>query len=153
MDAMNAQKEPLLTKTPTPARNNTTYDSRFSSVKNKTGEIWVATNMVQGDCFALQVMGDGMMDENIHDGDFVIVRRQPIAASGDIIISTLKNETTIRKLYISRNIIELRPANATRRPTVVKQNDDLRIWGKVVGVCRREADSQTASAQLPSEDL
>lgn len=95
---------------------------------------------VQGTCFALQVKGDGMVDEGIRDGDFVVVRQQPIAESGDIVIALINNETIIRQLHISGNVIELRPANATRQITPVNQEDDLRILGKVVTV-RRMATS------------
>ena len=133
---MNTQNSMLSGEYSTPV-NQEPAGFPFLSIENKLGEIWVEASAIQGDCFAVQVTGDGMMDANIHDGDLVIVRRQPIAASNDIIVATLKNETIIRRLYISGNVIELRPANATRRPTSVNQGDDLRIWGKVIRVCRR----------------
>lgn len=104
------------------------------AVENRIGEVWVESSMVRGTCFALQVKGDSMVDANIHEGDFVIVRRQPIAENGEIVVALLGDEATVKRLYISNTSIELRPANAAYRPIRIGQEDELKILGKVLAV-------------------
>jgi repressor LexA len=104
------------------------------AAENRMGEIWVETSVVRGSCFALQVKGDSMVDADIQEGDFVIVRRQPIAENGEIVVALLGDEATVKRLYISGSLIELRPANPAYRPIRVRQEDELRILGKVLAV-------------------
>ena len=102
--------------------------------ENRIGEIWVEAHVIRGNCFALQVKGDSMVEANISEGDFVIVRQQPIAENGEIVVALLGDEATVKRLYISDTAIELRPANPAYRPIRIEQGDDLRILGKVVAV-------------------
>ena len=104
------------------------------AAENRMGEIWVETSVVRGSCFALQVKGDSMVEADIQEGDFVIVRRQPIAENGEIVVALLGDEATVKRLYISDSLIELRPANPAYRPIRVRQEDELRILGKVLAV-------------------
>lgn len=94
--------------------------------------------------FALRVRGDSMRDVGIMDGDLVIVRRQPTASSGSIVVALIGDETTIKTLYISnghgegeagRGRIELRPENADYQP-IVPDPDEVTILGKVIEVRR-----------------
>ena len=87
-----------------------------------------------GRCFALEVKGDSMIDAGINDGDFVVVRQQPIAESGDIVVVLIGDEGTVKRLYIRDNMIELRPENPKYHPISIGPGDDLRIMGKVVAV-------------------
>lgn len=104
------------------------------AVENRIGDIWVEAHVVRGTCFALQVKGDSMVEANINEGDFVIVRQQPIAENGEIVVALLGDEATVKRLYISDTSIELRPANPAYRPIRVDQGDELRILGKVLAV-------------------
>ena len=108
--------------------------SPILAVENRLGEIWVESNLVRGSCFALRVQGDSMVGANINDGDFVIVRRQPIAENGEIVVALLGDEATVKRLFISDTSIELRPANPAYRPIRIGQDDDLKILGKVLAV-------------------
>ncbi len=88
-----------------------------------------------GECFVLQVTGDSMEDDGILDGDFVVVRRQPVAQNGDIVVALINNEATVKRYYRRKDHIELRPAHTGMAPIQVDRGD-LRIEGKVVGVMR-----------------
>jgi repressor LexA len=108
--------------------------------QNIVGEITVDSRLVRsGVHFALTVKGDSMHDAGIENGDIVIVRRQPISESGDIVVALLGNEATVKRLSIQEERIELRPENSSYTPIAVGPEDDMRIVGKVVGVSRRSS--------------
>ncbi|MBF0453671.1 MAG: transcriptional repressor LexA [Magnetococcales bacterium] len=102
--------------------------------ENRIGEILVESNVARGRCFALVVQGDSMIDAQINPGNLVIVRQQPLAENGEIVVAMLDGEATVKRLFISDDRIALRPANSNYRPIEVGQNDDLKILGKVVGI-------------------
>ena len=96
----------------------------------------VPPSMASNDeCFVLQVKGASMEEDGILDRDFVVVRKQPTAENGEIVVALINNEATVKRYYRRRNHIELRPAHAGMEPIRVKKGD-LRIEGKVVGVMR-----------------
>jgi len=105
--------------------------------ENIVGELLVEQNMVRGGRhFALEVHGDSMVRAGIASGDYVVVRQQPVAESGDVVVALLGDEATVKRLSISAERIELRPENPRYRPIVIGPDDDLRIQGKVVAVRR-----------------
>lgn len=84
--------------------------------------------------FALKVRGDSMIDEQIRDGDLVIVERRETARNGETVVALLDSgEATLKKFYREKGQIRLQPANPGFAPIYV---DDLRIQGVVVGVLR-----------------
>lgn len=89
----------------------------------------------QGDHFVLQVKGDSMEEDGILDKDFIVVRRQPSAESGETVVALINNEATVKKYYKRENHVELRPAHRGMEPIIVRDGD-LHIEGKVVGVLR-----------------
>ncbi len=89
------------------------------------------------DLFVLEVSGDSMIDDQIADGDFVIVRRQPTATKGQIVVAiTDENEATLKRWFPERSRIRLEPANKQMKPIYVK---NARVLGVVVGVVRKVA--------------
>jgi repressor LexA len=105
------------------------------AVENIVGELLVEQHIVgRGPCFALKVEGDSMIGAGIHDGDHVVVRQQPIAEHGDIVVALLGDEATVKRLHIAGERIELRPENSRLRPITIGPEDDLRIAGKVMAV-------------------
>ena len=87
------------------------------------------------DCFALQVRGDSMIDDQICDGDFVIAERREEAHDGQIIVALLDDgEATLKRYYRERGRIRLEPANATMQPIYASR---VQVLGVVVGVVRR----------------
>lgn len=87
-----------------------------------------------GDGFMLRVKGESMIEDGIHSGDYVIVRRQNVAENGDTIVALVEDEATVKRFYRDNGKIRLQPANQTMRPMIF---DSVEIVGKVVGLIRR----------------
>jgi repressor LexA len=76
-----------------------------------------------------------MIEDQIADGDFVIVRKQRNAHDGQIVVAqTDEGEATLKRFYLERNRIRLEPANSAMKPIYVK---NVKILGVVVGVVRQ----------------
>ncbi|MEU9778007.1 transcriptional repressor LexA [Streptomyces sp. NPDC047968] len=88
----------------------------------------------EGELFALEVVGDSMVDAAICSGDWVTVRRQPDAASGDIVAAMLDGEATVKRLKRDDGHVWLLPHNTAYAPIL---GDDATILGRVVAVMRR----------------
>jgi repressor LexA len=110
------------------------------AAENVVGELLVDARTARGRCFALEVQGDSMIDADIQDGDYVIVRQQQLAESGEIVVAMLKDEATVKRLRLTAEAIELRPENRRFSPIPIGPDDDLRILGKVVAIHRRDRD-------------
>ncbi|MCL2405519.1 MAG: transcriptional repressor LexA [Defluviitaleaceae bacterium] len=85
-------------------------------------------------CFMLHVKGDSMIDEGIFDGDLVLVRQQPIARDGDIVIALIDDSATVKTFFREGDQIRLDPANQDFLPIYTRECD---ILGKVIGLYRR----------------
>jgi repressor LexA len=107
------------------------------AAENVIGEVLVDSRTARGRCFALEVQGDSMIDADIQDGDYVIVRQQQLAESGEIVVAMLEGEATVKRLHLAGDAIELRPENQSLAPIRIGPDDDLRILGKVVAVHHR----------------
>lgn len=89
------------------------------------------------DTYVLRVKGDSMIDEQIRDGDYVIVEDRKTAQNGEMVIALLNGtEVTLKSLYRNGTTIQLQPANSAMQPITVKE-DTLQIQGVVVGVMRK----------------
>jgi repressor LexA len=85
--------------------------------------------------FVLQVNGESMIEDQIADGDFVVVQKQRTARKGQIVVAlTGEGEATLKRWFPEKNRIRLEPANSTMKPIFVK---DARVLGVVVGVVRK----------------
>lgn len=85
--------------------------------------------------FVLAVRGDSMIEDQIADGDFVVVRKQRTARKGQIVVAiTDEGEATLKRWFPEKNRICLKPANSAMKPIYVK---DARVLGVVVGVVRK----------------
>jgi repressor LexA len=91
-----------------------------------------------GGHYVLRVRGNSMIDEQIRDGDFVVVHERKAADNGEMVIALLNGAgATVKKLYRERDgRIRLQPANDTVAPMYVHERD-VAIQGIVVGVLRR----------------
>lgn len=104
-----------------------------------TETIFVPEDMVgKKDTYVLQVKGDSMIDEQIRDGDYVIVEDRRPARDGEMVIALLHGENvTLKKLYREGGgKVRLQPANSRMKPIFVDQ-DDVRVQGVVIGVLRK----------------
>jgi len=90
-----------------------------------------------GETFVLQVRGNSMIDEQIRDGDYIIVEKRFDARDGETVVALLDTgDATLKKFYREPDRIRLQPANPTMRPIYVDP-DGVRIQGVVIGVLRK----------------
>jgi len=109
------------------------------AVENIEGYINLDRSLVSsGDVFLLRVQGDSMIDAHIQDGDFALVKPQPNAENGEIVVALIEDEATIKRIFKKRDLIRLEPANPKMEPIVVKKGEKrVIIVGKVVGIFRK----------------
>ncbi len=89
-----------------------------------------------GQSFALRVRGDSMIDEQIRDGDTVIVESRSEARNGETVVALLRGEAaTLKKFFRRGRTVRLQPANAAMDEIVVPA-EDLEIRGVVCGLVR-----------------
>ncbi len=92
--------------------------------------------------YALRVVGSSMIDENINDGDVVLVRQQETAENGQKVVALINNhEATLKKFYRERGHIRLQPANKNMEPLIFRNGRDVSIQGIVLDVIREEVRS------------
>jgi len=90
-----------------------------------------------GQLFMVRVRGESMVDAGILDGDYVVVRQQPTAEAGDIVVAGIHGDEATVKTYLRRRgKVVLRPENPTM-PEMVFDPADIAIFGKVVTLLRR----------------
>jgi repressor LexA len=89
--------------------------------------------------FALRVKGQSMIEDGIHDGDYLFVRKTPSAQAGDIVVALIEDEATVKRYYPEGERIRFQPANATMSPIYVNKVDfrSTMLLGIVVGVYRK----------------
>jgi repressor LexA len=94
----------------------------------------------RGEHYVLRVTGDSMIDEQIRDGDYLVVRHRETAENGDMVVALVDQETaTVKKFYRERDgRVRLQPANEALDPMYFGP-DRVRIQGIVMGVMRRYA--------------
>ncbi len=103
--------------------------------ENITNTISLPTEIV-GDApsFLLSVRGDSMVEAGINDGDYVVVKEQPDALNGDIVVAIIDDGATVKRFFKETNHIRLQPENSSMEPILTR---DCTIAGKVVAVFRR----------------
>jgi len=85
--------------------------------------------------YVLQVRGESMIEDQIKDGDFVVIEQTDVARDGEIVVALLDNGmATLKRFFKEATRIRLQPANSTMQPIFVK---NVRIQGKVVGLVRK----------------
>ena len=87
--------------------------------------------------FALRVRGDSMIDEQIRDGDYLIVESRQTAENGQTVVALVDgSDTTVKRFYREANQIRLEPANPAYQP-IIKPAERVHIQGIVIGVIRK----------------
>lgn len=89
-----------------------------------------------GEHYVLEVVGDSMIEEGIHEGDLVIVSRRDQAESGEMVVALVDDEATLKRFYPEGETVRLQPANPTMEPLHVPARD-LKVQGIVVGLMRK----------------
>lgn len=104
--------------------------------EDRAGTVTVDSDLLRGcDAYALRVQGRSMVEAGILDGDYVIVRKQDTAETGDIVVAIIEDEATLKRFYPEGGRVRLEPANGQMKPIYVVQGE-FRIQGKVVAVHR-----------------
>lgn len=105
-----------------------------------------------GEFYALRVIGNSMLDENIKDGDIVLVKQQSIAENGQKVVALIDNyEATLKKFYKERGYIRLQPANKTIEPIIIKKDREIAIQGIVIDVIKNEEDLKAEEISTAKE--
>lgn len=103
-----------------------------------------------GNIFALRVVGDSMIDENINNGDVILVKEQSTAENGQKVVALIDNhEATLKKFYKERRQIRLQPANSSIKPIMIEPSQ-LLIQGVVVDIIKSKKEP---SKNLPNYTL
>jgi len=84
--------------------------------------------------FFLKVTGDSMVEAAILPGDLMIVDRSIPAVHGKIVIASINDELTVKRLYQKNGQIKLIPENKNYAPIIIENEAELKIWGVVTNV-------------------
>ena len=96
----------------------------------------VPANMVRKNTYALRVRGQSMIDDNIQEGDIIVIEKREYAHNGQTVVAMINGErVTLKKFYVEADGIRLQPANPDMPPIMLK-NQDVQILGIVTGVIR-----------------
>jgi repressor LexA len=107
----------------------------FHEAIEQSDRINFGTMFAKDDQFVLQVRGDSMIDAQIADGDFVVVRKQAVATNGQMVVAqTPDGEATLKYWFAESDRIRLQPANSNMQPIFTT---DAQVLGVIVGVVRR----------------
>jgi repressor LexA len=89
--------------------------------------------------FALRVKGESMIDDGILDGDYVFVRKQLHANSGEVVVVMIGEEATVKRYYPEGDSIRFQPVNSNMQLIVVRKRDfrSVNLLGVVIGIYRR----------------
>jgi repressor LexA len=109
--------------------------SLSTAVEDLEGYVPIEPRSGAAELFGLRVRGESMRDAGILPGDIVVVRRQPTASSGDIVVALVGEEATVKRLRIRRRRLELHPENPDFAP-IVPARDEVQILGKVIELRR-----------------
>lgn len=88
------------------------------------------------ECFILKVKGDSMINADINDGDYVIIRQQSFAQNNDIVAADLDGSATLKRLKIGKTAATLMPENEKYKPIPIN-DEGVRIIGTAVGVLKK----------------
>ena len=88
--------------------------------------------------YVVKVKGRSMIEGNIADGDFVVIRKGENCDNGDTVVAMVERAMTLKKFHRKKDHIRLEPMNASMEPILVDPaRQDVSILGKLVGVIRK----------------
>lgn len=106
------------------------------SEENIEGYCALDGSVVPEGAFLLRVQGDSMIGDHIQDNDLILVRPQPTAEDGAIVVAMVDGETTVKRLSQGVQGIQLIPSHPAMEPLLIREDVQLRIIGKVFAVLR-----------------
>lgn len=106
------------------------------SAQVELGSVLVSEEMCAGECFALRVVGNSMIEAGIFEGDHLIVQKTHRVKSGEIVVALLDGETTVKRYQEKNGQIQLVPENKSMKPISVT-TQRFQIQGRVISLQRR----------------
>src|SRR5690625_3543752 len=119
-----------------PLIGKVTAGEPITAIENVESYIPIPENITvsEDDIFALTIQGESMIEAGIYDSDIVIVRKQPSANNGDIVVAmTDEDEATVKRFFKEEGRYRLEPENSTMEPIILNH---VTILGKVIGLYR-----------------
>ena len=111
------------------------------AVENVEDTVRVDRSLVAAsqDVFGLRVVGESMIEDGIFSGDFVFVKRTPVAKKGDTVVAMIEGEATVKRYYPEKGKVRFQPANQNMEPIVMSREQSRQVdnLGVVVGVYRK----------------
>ncbi len=134
-ESENVSERPLVRKIPILGR--VAAGKPALAVEHMEGTLFLPAEWVKGrEAFLLKVKGDSM-SPFILPGDYVVVRSQPSAENGDVVVTLIGEEATVKRFFKKGTKIELKPDNEQWETIEIEEGSrDIRIVGKVTGVFR-----------------
>ena len=96
----------------------------------------VPPKYMKPDNYVLKVNGNSMIDDQIRDGDYVIIKKTETAHNGETVVALVNNEATLKRYYVVDKGVELHPQNSDFDIIYVKSTDNFQINGIVLAVFR-----------------
>lgn len=88
--------------------------------------------------FVLQVKGESMIEDGIHDGDYIVIQEKQVPSNGETVVALVNgSEATLKRYYKEKGHIRLQPANSTMEPIIIDPKTPIEIQGVVIGLIRR----------------
>lgn len=107
----------------------------IEAYEERSETVAVPEFMSTPDSYLLKIRGDSMIDAQIADGDYVVIKPSKVAADGDIVVAQVEeNEVTLKQLFREQGRIRLQPANKAYAPMYYPA---VNVQGVLVGVLRR----------------
>ena len=88
----------------------------------------------EGEHFILRVRGESMINAGILNDDYIVVRKQPDAHNGDIVVALVDDDATVKRFYKENGHLRLQPENDSMEPIIVSE---VTVLGKVVSLMRK----------------
>lgn len=108
------------------------------AIEDVEGYFSIDGSLQRGGTFFLRVKGSSMINAAILEGDLALVRPQPCADNGSIVVAMIDGEATLKKFFREPGQIRLQPENSTMEPIIIREGEgQVTIVGKVVGVYRQ----------------
>lgn len=93
--------------------------------------------VASGGSFFLRIKGDSMKNAGMLPGDLVLIRPQPTADNGDVVVALVDGEATVKRFFREEGMIRLQPENELLEPILIAADSaDLTVIGKVVSLFR-----------------
>ena len=136
--AIEVLKDPAFNRSATislPVVGKVAAGNPITAIEEAENFLMVPTEFVgNGEHFVLTIQGSSMIQAGIHDGDYVVVRKQSSAENGQIVVAMVDDDATVKRLYRENGRFRLQPENDAMDPIVV---DDCEVVGKVVALLRK----------------